>query len=391
MGHRVRNICQSPSHHPRTEVMPNLFVASGIFHPESGGPATYLKEILPHLQACGWDIRLLTYGDSHISDYPYAVTRIPRQAYPIRLAKYGITSRAGLAWADVTYTHTIDLPLWGSKQSAHVIKIVGDQAWERCIRKGWIPPGLNIDDFQSDIGNWQANWQKRSRSKQVRAMDGVIVPSNYLKQMVIGWGVDASKIHVVYNALPSQPDVPDTQAEIRQSLGWDDRPTLLIVARLHPWKGIDHILTALQSMPDVRLVIAGDGPDLQRLQSLAESILDQVTFLGQVPHEDIFRLMRASDGLALYSSYEGLSHTILESLQVGTPVLASDKGGNPEVVKDDINGVLVPYVDIDALRKGIQRLFDKRDAYAKQSQVGMERFTFQTMVTETDRVLRTFL
>jgi len=371
--------------------MPNLFTASGIFHPESGGPATYLKEILPHLQNCGWDIQLLTYGDSTLSDYPYPVTRIPRQTYPIRLTKYGLASRDGLAWADVTYTHTIDLPLWGSSTSARVIKIVGDQAWERCIRKGWISPDLNIDDFQLDMGNWQVRWQKRSRSKQVQAMDGVIVPSDYLKQMVIGWGVDASKIHVVYNALPSQPDVQETQSEIRHALGWDDRPTLLTVARLHPWKGIDHLISALQSMPDVRLVIAGDGPDLARLQSLAEPLLNQVTFLGHVPHEEIFRLMRAADGLALYSGYEGLSHTILESLQVGTPVLASDKGGNPEVVKDGINGVLVPYVDIAALRTGIQRLLDQCDDYAQQSQVGMERFTFQKMVTETDRVLKSFL
>jgi glycosyltransferase involved in cell wall biosynthesis len=371
--------------------MPNLFVASGIFHPESGGPATYLKEVLPHMQTCGWDVRLLSYGDSTLVNYPYPVTRIPRQVYPIRLAKYGLASRAGLAWADVTYTHTIDLPLWGSKESARVIKIVGDQAWERCIRKGWIPPDLNIDDFQSTMGNWRVRWQKRSRSTQVQAMDGVIVPSNYLKQMVIGWGVDASKIHVVYNALPSQPHVQEAQADIRQALQWDDRPTLLTVARLHPWKGIDHLITALKTLPDIRLVIVGDGPDKGRLQSLADSIKDRVTFLGHVPHEDVFRLMRASDGLALYSGYEGLSHTILESLQVGTPVLASDKGGNPEIVQDDVNGVLVPYVDIEALQNGIRRLLEKRDSYTQHSQVGMERFTFQTMVNETDSVLKSFL
>lgn len=371
--------------------MPNLFVASGIFHPESGGPATYLKEVLPHLQICGWDVRLLSYGNSTLSDYPYPVTRIPRQIYPLRLAKYGFAARSGLAWADVTYTHTIDLPLWGKKQSARVIKIVGDQAWERCIRKGWIPPELNIDDFQTYDGNRQVRWQQQSRSRQVQAMDGVIVPSDYLKQMVIGWGVDASKVHVVYNALPSLPDISDTQADIRLLLGWDERPTLLAVARLHPWKGIDHLIHALKTLPDVRLVVAGDGPDLVRLQSLAEPIQDRVTFLGHIPHEDIFRLMRASNGLAVYSGYEGLSHTILEGLQVGTPVLASDKGGNPEVVQDGVNGVLVPYVDVVALRDGIQRLLSNYHEYAQNTSIGMERFMFPQMVAETDRVLKSFL
>lgn len=371
--------------------MPNLFVASGIFHPESGGPATYLKEILPYLQDCGWDVRLLSYGDSHLSEYPYPVQRIPRQMYPVRLAKYGMASRSLLGWADVTYTHTIDLPLWGSRQAPRVIKIVGDQAWERCVRKGWIPPDMNIDDFQSYQGSWQVRWQQQARSKQVRAMDGVIVPSQYLKQMVMGWGVESSKIHVIYNALPSSPELSLSQAEMCQKLGWDDRPTLLTVARLHPWKGIDHLITAIGDLPDIHLVVAGDGPDLPRLQTLAEPIADRVTFLGQLPHEQVFQLMRASDGLVVYSGYEGLSHTILESLQMGTPVLASDKGGNPEVVQHDVNGVLVPYVDISALREGIQQLLDKRDVYVEQTTIGLDRFTFQTMINETDRALRSFL
>ena len=370
--------------------MPNLFVASGIFHPEPGGPATYLKAILPHLQDCGWDVRLLSYGDSTQTDYPYPVARIARRAYPIRLMNYGFASRAGLAWADVTYTHTIDLPLWGRRQSPRVIKIVGDQAWERCIRKGWIPPELTIDEFQSYAGNWQVRWQKRSRTKQVQAVAGVIVPSEYLKRMVIGWGVDASKIYVVANAPPSQPNIQETQADIRRVLGWDARPTLLTVARLYPWKGIDHLLTALKGLPDVRLVVAGDGPDRARLQSLAESLPGRVTFLGHVPHVQVFRLMRAADGLVMYSGYEGLSHTILESLQVGTPVLASDIGGNPEVVQDEVNGVLVPYVDIQALRAGVQRLLERCDIYAQHTQVGMERFTFQAMVQETDSILKAF-
>ena len=71
--------------------------------------------------------------------------------------------------------------------------------------------------------------------------------------------------------------------------------------------------------------------------------------------------MMAADGLALYSGYEGLSHTLLECLQLGTPVLASDKGGNPELVRDGVNGVLVPHVDLEALWQGIQGLLQRRD------------------------------
>ncbi len=331
----------------------------------------------------------MTYGDSQLSDYPYAVTRIPRQAYPLRLSKYGLASRELLSWADLTYIHTIDLPLWGSRHAPRIIKIVGDQAWERCIRKGWIPPDMNIDDFQTYEGNWQVRWQKQSRSKQVKAMDGVIVPSQYLKSVVMGWGIEESKIHVVYNALPEQSNNGNQAEELPIKI--DKHPTLLTVARLHPWKGIDHLITALQSIPDVQLIVAGDGPDMPRLQSLAKPLAERITFLGQIPHEQVLQLMRAVDGVALYSGYEGLSHTLLESLQVGTPILASDKGGNPEVVQHDVNGLLVPYVDISALKQSIEKFLLHHERYKKNTHIGLDRFTLEAMVTQTDKTLTSFL
>ncbi len=72
--------------------------------------------------------------------------------------------------------------------------------------------------------------------------------------------------------------------------------------------------------------------------------------------------MKAADYVALYSGYEGLSHTLLESLRAGTPVIASDKGGNPEVVQHGINGLLVPYVDVEALTAAIARSAASRRA-----------------------------
>ena len=73
--------------------MPRLLVASGIFHPEPGGPATYLRGLLPALKARGWDVRVLTFGDSLGGDYPYPVTRISRRAWPLRMAEYALAAR----------------------------------------------------------------------------------------------------------------------------------------------------------------------------------------------------------------------------------------------------------------------------------------------------------
>ena len=78
--------------------MPNLFLASGIFHPEPGGPATYLKTILPALKASGWDLRVLSYGSAaRGASYPYPVTRIERQRFPLRYSRYALAARRHLA------------------------------------------------------------------------------------------------------------------------------------------------------------------------------------------------------------------------------------------------------------------------------------------------------
>ena len=371
--------------------MPRLFVASGIFHPEPGGPATYLKSILPALAETGWQTRVLTYGADQDLDYPYPVQRIARSAYPLRRARYGFAAARHSSWADLIYAHTIDLPLWGRRGKPRVIKIVGDQAWERCVRRRWIPPDMTIDEFQTFAGDTRVRWQKRSRSQQVQAMDTVIVPSEYLRRMVSGWDVDPGKIHVIYNALPQPQRPKKSRASIRAELGWEDRPTLLTVARLQPWKGIDHLLNAVVTMPDLRLIVVGDGPDRGRLERLAEPLADRVTFTGRLSQEEVFRFMVAADAYALYSGYEGMAHTLLESLQLGTPVLASDVGGNAELVRHEVNGLLVPHVDIEALRRGIREMLDRRAEFAANSQAGMEIFRFDLMVRQTDQLLRSLL
>ncbi len=368
--------------------MPNLFVASGIFPPEAGGPATYLNAILPALLACGWQLRVLTYGAGDQQDYPYPVTRIARRALPLRRARYAMAAVSQLAWADIVYAHTIDLPLVGWRRPPRVIKIVGDQAWERCRRRGWIPPDISIDDFQAYQGDARVRWQKRSRDKQLAAMDGIIVPSRYLKRLVRSWGVDESKIEVIYNALPRPAPPAQSRAEVRAALGWADQPTLIAVARLQPWKGIDHVIGAMRDLADTRLVVVGDGPESARLRALAQPLGNRVRFTGQLPAAQVRRMIYAADGLVLYSSYEGLSHTLLESLQLGTPVLSSDVGGNAEIVRSGVNGILAPHLDLAALRNGLRQLLTQRETLAQNCAYGMERFDFSRMVERTNKYLR---
>ena len=373
----------------------NLLIASGIFHPEAGGPATYLYELLPELLRRGWNIRALAFGDAPqaAAAYPYPLTRIPRTSLPVRTLTYARAARPLLAWADVVYLHTLGLPLYGDHHAPRIVKIVGDLAWERAVRKGWIAPTTDIDVFQTARSGLQADLGKAARAREARGMDGVIVPSEYLKRMVSGWGVDEKRIRVIYNALPPETEsITLTQGEARARLTLPDAPIFLTVGRLLPWKGVDHLISALVNVPEARLIVAGDGDTLPALQAQAErlKLADRVLFLGRVSREQMPLYMRAADYVVLYSGYEGLSHTLLESLRVGTPVIASDKGGNPEVVTHGGNGLLVPYVDVDALTESLRTALTPgtRDRLAANSSAGMERFDFGRMVEATDHALK---
>jgi glycosyltransferase involved in cell wall biosynthesis len=212
--------------------------------------------------------------------------------------------------------------------------------------------------------------------------------------MVIGWGAAPERVQVIYNALP--PDAKTltiAQADARAQLSLTEGPLLLVVARLVPWKGIDHLIRAIRHIPDVRLLVAGEGPDDARLRALAESegVADRVIFLGRVPRERLALFFRAADFTALYSGYEGLSHVLLESLLAGTPAIASDKGGNPEVIRHGENGLLVPYVDGAALVETIRAGFsgDTRARLAARTGEELDRFDWNAMVDHTVSTLET--
>ncbi len=372
-----------------------VFVATGIFHPESGGPATYLYRLLPALQARGFHFTVLTFGEGAPAEvYPYTVWRVRHGNYLIRQGAYYWMAARLWRGHDLAFVHSLNIPLptWVRPR---VGKIVGDPAWERAVNRGWVPPTTDVDAFQAARLPLPVQINKAQRAYAARRLDGVIVPSEYLRRMVIGWGVDPARVVVIYNALPEGTPLPTiTQAEARAQLGLPDAPLLLIVARVTAWKGIDYAISALQRLGNLHLVVAGDGPLRPTYEALAQQlgIAQRVRFLGIVSREEMPLLYRAADYTLLYSGYEGLSHVLLESLHNGTPVIASDKGGNPEVVQHGVNGLLVPYPNGEALTIALEQAFaaGERERLAAHAHNGLERFRWERMVEQTAQFLSSY-
>ncbi|MEM4353789.1 MAG: glycosyltransferase family 4 protein [Candidatus Caldarchaeum sp.] len=158
--------------------------------------------------------------------------------------------------------------------------------------------------------------------------------------------------------IPNAVEIPDSKIEgIRI---W--RPQIVYVGRLSKEKNVDALLAAARQLPEAIFVMVGSGPDFYRLKSLSKG-LGNVVFTGEVRHDKALGYIAGSDLLVLPSLVEGLSTVVLEAMACKTPVVATDVGGNAELVENGYTGVLVEPGNTQTLVEAIAKvLADKRFA-----------------------------
>lgn len=158
-------------------------------------------------------------------------------------------------------------------------------------------------------------------------------------------GGDPAKLHTLRNGVDLVRFVPEPRQVARTRLGLPLNAKLLLsVGHLIERKGHFVAIEALAQLPpDVQLIIAGGGPDRALLQRLAEQlgVQSRVQFAGVVPQVDLKWWYGASDALALCSSREGWANVLLEAMACGTPVIATNIWGTPDVVSTPDAGVLM--------------------------------------------------
>ena len=165
-------------------------------------------------------------------------------------------------------------------------------------------------------------------------------------------------------------------------------------------KSADVALRALailrQTRPDARLYVAGDGPDLARLQRLAQqlNIADAVDFLGFLPHAEKVDLLWRSHLLLNPSPKEGWGLTVVEANACGVPVVASRRPGLMDSVRDGITGRLVEYGDAAAFAAASDELLGDPQAYARvveEARNWARSFRWEDAVVQTEAILEATL
>lgn len=193
----------------------------------------------------------------------------------------------------------------------------------------------------------------------IREASTLIAVSAALKQVLVELGAPDDKVTVLRNGVETELFRPPAdRVAIRVRLGLKG-PTLISVGGLIERKGHHRTIEAMRQLPGFELLIAGEGPERTRLSSLIEAygLGDRVRLLGPRPHKDLPALYGAADASVLASSREGWANVLLESMACGTPVVAANIWGNPEVVRAPAAGVIYEPNTPDGIAAGVRRLF----------------------------------
>ena len=234
--------------------------------------------------------------------------------------------------------------------TGHYWKMVGKGCYEGGTAASLVLAG------EACAHHWAGTYRK--------CVDRFLAPSQFVKDMLIENGFDGQKIQV----LSHFQDLPDNIP-----LPAPDAPILYFV-RLSREKGVSDLILAMKGLPEIRLQIAGDGPQRQELETLTSRLqLRNMEFLGHLDGDELQTKISSSRFTVLPSrAYETLGKSILESFAWARPVIASDLGSRRELVREHETGLLYKAGDVDQLAGAISYLAERPDLVAKMGVAGRE-------------------
>lgn len=155
-------------------------------------------------------------------------------------------------------------------------------------------------------------------------------------------------------------------------------PTAVFVGALEPYKNVDGLAAAWRRvaarMPEARLVIVGEGRRREPVERLVRDLPDQVVHLPRLDPDEVARALDEATLLVLPSWPEGLGRVVIEAFARGRAVVATDAGGIPDLVRDGVEGILIPPADEEALVAALLRVLGDRELAARLGAAAHERY-----------------
>ena len=218
---------------------------------------------------------------------------------------------------------------------------------------------------------WAVRFKKKIETLVYRRAARFIVLSRAFQEVLHEhYSVPLNRIRIVPGGVDIERfRVNVSRKQAREQLGWQDRPTVLVVRRLAQRMGLEQLIDATsifqKEYPDLQVLIGGKGPLSEELQYRIESqnVSDSVQLLGFIPDENLPLAYRAADATMVPTqSLEGFGLITLESLAAGTPVLVTPVGGLPETVQGLDPNLILSDKTVGSIADGLRRVVEGRYA-----------------------------
>ncbi len=234
--------------------------------------------------------------------------------------------------------------------------------------------------YAMELKTWLSGWKtRRDLLLVLQHAARIVVINRETRQILLDHGVPDRQIVKIFPGVDAAFFEPPANARaVREDLALDGpfpggesrrggKRVIITVCRLVPRKGVDVLLRALPTIllkiPQVVLLVVGDGPERTALQRLAAALglTSSVRFLGRVSRADLLKTLRLGDVFALTpreigNDIEGFGMAYIEAAAAGLPAVASRSGGVPEAVLDGVTGLLVPPDDPPETAQALLRL-----------------------------------
>lgn len=175
----------------------------------------------------------------------------------------------------------------------------------------------------------------------------------------------------------------------------NEKKVILFVGRLAEKKGVTYLIEAMKNI-DAKLVIVGDGPLKESLESQAKKQGDKITFLGAKTHKELKTIYASADIFVAPSvtakdgDQEGFGLVMLEAMASGLPIVASNSGGISDLIHHDINGLLVKEKDVAGIAENVNKLIKDHDLYdriASETQKTVGKYDYKVIAERYAKIM----
>jgi starch synthase len=317
----------------------------------------------------------------------------------LRTFSVDLAMAAGLEDRELVHSHT-----WYANLGGHLAKLL--YGIPHVMTAHSLEPLRPWKAEQLGGGYALSSWAERTA---IEAADAVIAVSGAMREDILGCypALDPDRVHVVHNGIDTTLYRPDRGTDVLRRFGLDpDRPYVLFVGRITRQKGVPHLLRAVRHIdPAAQVVLCAGAPDTPEIDQEFRDLYRELSGVREgvhwipqmLPRPEVIQLLTHAAVFVCPSVYEPLGIVNLEAMACGTPVVASQVGGIPEVVDDGKTGLLVPLDDdFEAgLARALDSVIGDPETARRMGEAGRERavgeFGWDAVARRTVRLYREIL